>query len=81
MESVRKVEDSLRRLRVARAVGGAQQAGGAGKTDDDKIRHQVRLDTQEYIDQLKTLTLLSETALKSNLDVLATPETDPMTVT
>nr|CDS32998.1 oligomeric Golgi complex subunit 2 [Hymenolepis microstoma] len=80
IESVRKVEDSLRRLRVARAVGGAQQAGGAGKTDDDKIRHQVRLDTQEYIAQLKTLTLLSETALKSNLDVFATPETDPTAV-
>lgn len=52
MESVRKVEDSLRRLRVARAVGGAQQVGGAGKTDDDKIRHQVHLDIQEYTTQV-----------------------------
>ncbi|VDL19283.1 unnamed protein product [Hymenolepis diminuta] len=54
VESVRKVEDSLRRLRVARAVGGAQQAGGVGKTDDDKIRHQVYLDTQEYIAQVNS---------------------------
>lgn len=51
---MRKVEDSLRRLRVARAVGGAQQAGGVGKTDDDKIRHQVYLDTQEYIAQVNS---------------------------
>ncbi|KAM7540050.1 hypothetical protein Aperf_G00000036271 [Anoplocephala perfoliata] len=51
MESVRKVEDSLRRLRVARAVGGAQQVGGVGKTDDDKIRRQVHLDIQEYTSQ------------------------------
>ncbi|VUZ53022.1 unnamed protein product [Hymenolepis diminuta] len=83
VESVRKVEDSLRRLRVARAVGGAQQAGGVGKTDDDKIRHQVYLDTQEYIAQLKTLPLLSEAALKSNLDYFAiseNPETNPMAV-
>ncbi|CDS41124.1 oligomeric Golgi complex subunit 2 [Echinococcus multilocularis] len=72
MTSVRKIEDSLRRLRVARAVGGTQQAGGAGKTDDDKIRHQVHLDTLEYISQLKSLPLLSEEGLQSNLDVLAT---------
>ncbi|KAL5111185.1 Conserved oligomeric Golgi complex subunit 2 [Taenia crassiceps] len=74
MVSVRKVEDSLRRLRVARAVGGAQQAGVANKTDDDKIRHQVHVNTLEYASQLKSLPLLSEEGLQLNLDVLATAE-------
>lgn len=52
LTSVKKVEDSLRRLRVVRAVGGAgggQNTGGTnGKTDDDKIRHQVHIDTDAY---------------------------------
>ncbi len=50
--SVKKVEDSLRRLRVARAAGGGQSTGSGGKTDDDKIRHQVHLDTLAFIENV-----------------------------
>ncbi|VDN15579.1 unnamed protein product [Dibothriocephalus latus] len=71
--SVKKVEDSLRRLRVARS---GSTVSSAAQTDDDKIRQQVHLDTTAYAKHLETLALLSETDRQTCLSALS-----PNTVT
>ncbi|CAL8086731.1 unnamed protein product [Calicophoron daubneyi] len=57
--SVRKMEDSLRKLREARrgTSTGNQVAGANSSTysDDDKIRHQLYLDTCAFRDQVNGL--------------------------
>ncbi|BHF58647.1 Conserved oligomeric Golgi complex subunit 2 [Sparganum proliferum] len=78
LASVKKVEDSLRRLRVARS---GATVTSAAQTDDDKIRHQVHLDTTAYAKHLETLSLLSKAGLQASLAALspnaATPSDCP----
>ena len=53
LTSVKKMEESLRRLRTAR---GTSSAGGSqGMTDDDKIRLQLCLDVKELSTQVNWL--------------------------
>lgn len=66
--SVKKVEDSLRRLRVARS---GSTVTTAAQSDDDKIRHQVHLDTTAYAKHLETLSLLSEAGRQTCLSALS----------
>nr|VZI24732.1 unnamed protein product [Spirometra erinaceieuropaei] len=68
LASVKKVEDSLRRLRVARS---GATVTNATQTDDDKIRHQVHLDTTAYAKHLETLALLSKAGLQASLAALS----------
>ena len=50
LTSVKKMEDSLKRLKKVR---GTEKAGGSqGMTDDDKIRQQLILDIISYGDQV-----------------------------
>ncbi|XP_078466043.1 conserved oligomeric Golgi complex subunit 2 [Lampetra planeri] len=60
LTSVRKMEESLKRLKQARKTGSgataaAAAASGTGLTDDDKIRLQLYLDTQAFRHQIEKL--------------------------
>ncbi|XP_061405710.1 conserved oligomeric Golgi complex subunit 2 [Lethenteron reissneri] len=60
LTSVRKMEESLKRLKQARKTGAgataaAAAASGTGLTDDDKIRLQLYLDTQAFRQQIEKL--------------------------
>lgn len=46
LTSVKKMEDSLKRLKKAR--GGAASTGKEGLSDDDKIRLQIAIDVQQF---------------------------------
>lgn len=50
LTSVKKMEESLRRLRTARGTGSA--GGSQGMSDDDKIRLQLCLDVKELRTQV-----------------------------
>ncbi|KAH9584724.1 Conserved oligomeric Golgi complex subunit 2, variant 2 [Schistosoma haematobium] len=62
--SVRKMEDSIRRLREVRRsssqIFNQPQSvnGSSGFHSDDKIRHQLYLDAKAYIDEVSNVTLL-----------------------
>lgn len=51
--SVRKMEDSLKRLKKARGTG--TNASLHGVTDDDKIRLQLIIDIDSYGEQVQPL--------------------------
>jgi len=53
LTSVKKMEESLRRLRTARGTGSA--GGSQGMSDDDKIRLQLCLDVKELRTQVTQL--------------------------
>uniref|UniRef100_S4RGI5 Component of oligomeric golgi complex 2 n=1 Tax=Petromyzon marinus TaxID=7757 RepID=S4RGI5_PETMA len=59
LTSVRKMEESLKRLKQARKTGAgvtaAAATSGTGLTDDDKIRLQLYLDTQAFRQQIEKL--------------------------
>lgn len=52
--SVKRMEDSLKRLK--RGKSGATSSAGSGMSDDDKIRTQIRLDLQHLASQVTELT-------------------------
>ena len=54
--SVRRMEESLKRLKAAR--GTTSNSGNQGMSDDDKIRSQLSLDVSEYISQVDILCIL-----------------------
>lgn len=56
LQSVRKVEESLRRLKQARKATPAHAGGpGGGMSDDDKIRLQLALDVEHLGEQVTGL--------------------------
>ena len=50
LTAVKKMEDSLKRLKKGR---GTEKSGSQGMTDDDKIRQQLILDIGYYGDQVR----------------------------
>ena len=50
LNSVRKMEESLKRLKKAR--GSNTSSSAQGMSDDDKIRLQLYLDVKEYDEQV-----------------------------
>lgn len=60
LHSVKKMEESLKRLKQARKTASATPSGssGGGMSDDDKIRLQLALDV-EYLGEQVTNRLLS----------------------
>ncbi|CAH8838760.1 unnamed protein product [Trichobilharzia szidati] len=65
--SVRKMEDSLRRLREVRR-GSVQTQNANGFQSDDKIRHQLYLDAKAYSDEVKKLWNVNNTDCTNELD-------------
>lgn len=57
LTSVKKMEESLRRLRTARGTSSA--SGSQGMSDDDKIRLQLCLDVKELRTQVGRLVTVS----------------------
>ena len=51
LTSVKKMEDSLKRLKKAR--GGHTSSGSQGMSDDDKIRLQFEIDVKGFGDQVR----------------------------
>ena len=71
LTSVKKMEESLRRLRTAR---GTSSAGGSqGMSDDDKIRLQLCLDVKELRTQVKSDWLLPVISVQIRLVTLIRP--------
>ncbi|KAG1653561.1 Conserved oligomeric Golgi complex subunit 2 [Nymphon striatum] len=74
LTSVKKTEDSLKRLKKARerpssAVIGGQNASNNSMTDDDKIRHQLFLDVEHYGHQI-TLFEVEISSIRSYINIV-----------
>ncbi|KAG1654155.1 Conserved oligomeric Golgi complex subunit 2 [Nymphon striatum] len=74
LTSVKKTEDSLKRLKKARerpssAVIGGQNASNNSMTDDDKIRHQLFLDVEHYGQQI-TLFEVEISSIRSYINIV-----------
>ncbi|XP_014768474.2 conserved oligomeric Golgi complex subunit 2 [Octopus bimaculoides] len=59
LTSVKKMEDSLKRLKKARGTG--VSTGLPGMTDDDKIRQQLIIDIEHYAQQVESFGFDSKT--------------------
>jgi hypothetical protein len=55
LTSVRKMEESLKRLKEQRRGKGASNTAQQGMSDDDKIRLQLYLDVQQFGHQVSQL--------------------------
>ncbi|XP_024894826.1 conserved oligomeric Golgi complex subunit 2 [Pteropus alecto] len=61
LQSVRKVEESLKRLKQARKTAPAHAGGpGGGMSDDDKIRLQLALDVEHLGEQIRKMGLRTQ---------------------
>lgn len=58
LTSVKKMEDSLKRLKAQRKSFAGMQSSSTGMSDDDKIRLQLALDIRFYGEQVSPLVLL-----------------------
>ncbi|XP_022332171.2 conserved oligomeric Golgi complex subunit 2-like [Crassostrea virginica] len=77
--SVKKVEDSLKRLKKNR--GTDKSAGSQGMTDDDKIRQQFIVDIENFEAQLKDYGNFTDMESLKKLQSLAEEAKNSMTVT
>uniref|UniRef100_A0A6I8NZM3 Conserved oligomeric Golgi complex subunit 2 n=2 Tax=Ornithorhynchus anatinus TaxID=9258 RepID=A0A6I8NZM3_ORNAN len=58
LSSVRKMEESLKRLKQARKAAAVTPAGSSGgMSDDDKIRLQLALDVERFVEQVRGMGL------------------------
>ena len=55
LTSVQKTEESLKRLRKERAATSSASAAAAGVSDDDKIRMQLVVDVDAFVEQSAAL--------------------------
>ncbi|XP_072181957.1 conserved oligomeric Golgi complex subunit 2-like [Diadema setosum] len=60
LTSVKKMEDSLKRLKALKKSGATSATSSQGMTDDDKIRLQLALDVRFYGQQIDLLGLSSD---------------------
>lgn len=83
LHSVKKMEESLKRLKQARKTNPANPSGSSssgGMSDDDKIRLQLALDVEylgEQVTALRRQSRGSAAEFRGHLAVLVSPEVPP----